>query len=96
MKNIESFIETPGDKDVKVDQVFTNQMFKDLETRMNAVGWPSVRSYWESDFKDRKIVNGFLKVSHFVVVGNVMNQLISNYSLQCNDICRIRHLEANV
>jgi ABC-type lipoprotein release transport system permease subunit len=67
MKNIESFIETPGGKDVKVDQIFTNQMFNDLEQRMDAVGWQSVRSYWDNDFKDRKIISGFIKVRIFII-----------------------------
>ncbi|KAL7478756.1 hypothetical protein ACHAW6_004512 [Cyclotella cf. meneghiniana] len=36
-------------------------MFGQLEKRMNAVGWDSVRSYWDGDFKNRKIVSGFMK-----------------------------------
>jgi len=66
MKNIESFIEVPGDQDVKVNQIFTNQMFHDLEARMNAVGWQSVRSYWDNDYKERKIITGFMKVSYTI------------------------------
>lgn len=61
MKNIESFIETPGNKDVPVHNVFTDAMFTHLETKMTSVPWPSVRSYWEEDFRNRKIVSGFLK-----------------------------------
>lgn len=61
MKNVEAFIEEPGDKDVTVGNVFTDVMFDQLDKRMTGVGWQSVRSYWESDFKDRKIVSGFLK-----------------------------------
>lgn len=61
MKNIESFIESPGSKDVPVHNVFTDAMFADLEAKMTAVNWPSVRSYWEGDFRNRKIVSGFLK-----------------------------------
>jgi hypothetical protein len=62
MINIEKFLEDPGVKDVKVNQVFTEEMFSKLDTRLTGVGWTSVRSYWESDFRDRAIVSGFLKV----------------------------------
>ena len=61
MINIENFLENPGDKDIPVEQVFTEQMFSELDKRMVGVGWKSVRSYWEEDFKNRKIVSGFLK-----------------------------------
>mmetsp|Transcript_39140 Transcript_39140/g.60276 ORF Transcript_39140/g.60276 Transcript_39140/m.60276 type:complete len:579 (-) Transcript_39140:95-1831(-) len=61
MINIEKFLEDPGDKDVKVNQVFTEDMFSKLDTRLTGVGWKSVRSYWEADFRDRTIVSDFLK-----------------------------------
>lgn len=62
MSNVEEFLERPGDRDVSVLQVFTQDMFDQLEKRMLDVGWESVRSYWENDFRDRKIVSGFMKV----------------------------------
>ena len=61
MTDIEQFLETPGENDVPVSSVFTDQMFSQLEKRMDGVGWPTVRSYWEGDFKNRKIVSGFMK-----------------------------------
>lgn len=61
MKNIEDFIEEPGDKDVIVSEVFSESMFSELEKRMKEAGWGDVRSYWESDYKNRKIVSGFMK-----------------------------------
>jgi len=61
MINIEQFLENPGEKDVPVKQVFTEDMFKKLDTRLTGVGWKSVRSYWEADFQNRKIVSGFMK-----------------------------------
>jgi hypothetical protein len=61
MQNIEEFIENPGSNDVPVKNVFTEEMFSSLEGRMNAVGWPNVRSYWENDFRNRLIVSGFMK-----------------------------------
>jgi len=61
MKNIEEFIENPGALDVPVNKVFTEDMFISLEKRMNAVGWPNVRPYWETDFQNRNIISGFMK-----------------------------------
>jgi len=62
MENIESFIESPGDKDVPVNQVFTEEMFASLEQRMTTdAAWDNVRSYWENDFQHRKIVSQFMK-----------------------------------
>jgi hypothetical protein len=62
MINVENFLENPGDKDVKVNQVFTEEMFTKLDSRLTGVGWTSVRSYWESDFQNRNIISGFMKV----------------------------------
>lgn len=62
MSDIEAFLEAPGDRDVPVSQVFTEEMFIELEKRMNGVGWDNVRSYWENDFKNRKIIKDFMKV----------------------------------
>jgi hypothetical protein len=61
MKKIEDFIVQPGDKDLPVHQVFTEDMFTKLDSRMTDAGWKSVRLYWENDFRDRKIVSTFLK-----------------------------------
>jgi hypothetical protein len=61
MIDIEHFLENPGDQDVKVNQVFTQEMFNSLDSRLQSVGWKSVRSYWEEDFQDRKIISGFMK-----------------------------------
>lgn len=61
MSKIEEFLEHPGEKDVKVQSVFTQDMFSKLEERMTKVGWDSVQTYWENDFKNRKIVSEFMK-----------------------------------
>ncbi len=63
MVRVEQFLEDPKDKDVPVSQVFTEDMFTQLDSRLTNVGWKSVRSYWEADFKNRKIVSQFMKVS---------------------------------
>ena len=62
MSDIEAFLENPGAQDVPVSQVFTEEMFAELEKRMDGVGWDNVRSYWDNDFKNRKIIQGFMKV----------------------------------
>jgi hypothetical protein len=62
MVNVEKFLDAPGDKDVLVPTVFTEQMFEELDQRLiNTAGWKSVRSYWENDFSQRKIVENFMK-----------------------------------
>ena len=64
MVNVENFLENPGPKDIPVAQVFTDQMFDSLEQKMLEVGWDPnrmVRQYWETDFKKRLLVSGFLK-----------------------------------
>ena len=61
---IEKFLEDPGDKDIKVNQVFTDSMFDELEKDMDSAGWDKehrVRKFWTEDFRNRKIVSGFLK-----------------------------------
>lgn len=63
MTSIEEFLENPGEKDVSVSDVFTEDMFTRLEKRMDGVGWDNVRSFWDGDFKNRKIITGFMKVS---------------------------------
>jgi hypothetical protein len=64
MINVEKFLENPGDdQDILVNQVFTDAMFTRLNARMTSesINWPSVQSYWESDYSKRRIVSGFLK-----------------------------------
>jgi len=61
MTKVEDFIEKPGDFDVPVSTVFTEDMYKKLEEKMNSIGWPSVAEYWKSDLSKRRIVSGFLK-----------------------------------
>jgi hypothetical protein len=56
-------MESPGDKDVKVSNVFNDELFSKLEDRMLGCGWPSVRGYWEEEYMNRKIISGFMKDS---------------------------------
>jgi len=68
MKDVESFLDNPGEKDVSVQEIFTEDMFVELEKSMTKIGWASVRSYWENDFKNRKIVSQFMKVGVYLII----------------------------
>ena len=66
MADVQAFIDTPGNNDVPVKDVFTENMFAELKTRLIAGGTSKdfadkVEKRWNSDFKSRKIVSGFLK-----------------------------------
>jgi len=64
MKNMENFIENTGDRDIKVSDVFTNEMWLILKKRLEETGWPEidlVAKYYENNYKDRKIVSGYLR-----------------------------------
>eukprot|EP00286_Rhodomonas_abbreviata_P023799 CAMPEP_0181296048 /NCGR_PEP_ID=MMETSP1101-20121128/4483_1 /TAXON_ID=46948 /ORGANISM="Rhodomonas abbreviata, Strain Caron Lab Isolate" /LENGTH=593 /DNA_ID=CAMNT_0023400861 /DNA_START=84 /DNA_END=1865 /DNA_ORIENTATION=- len=66
MKKVSSFINSPGEFDVKVKEVFTEEMFNSLEKEMLLVGWKGVnetRQFWQSDFSNRKIISEFVKDS---------------------------------
>lgn len=64
MQSVSHFIENPGAKDVQVKDVFTEKMFDTLAKKMQSIGWSGVnetRQLWESDYKERKIISGFVK-----------------------------------
>ena len=66
MKNVSNFIESPGSRDIPVSAIFTDKMFEELATQMTKVGWNGVnetRHLWETDYKHRKIISGFVKDS---------------------------------
>ncbi len=72
MEKIEQFIEEPAEKDIPVNQVFTETMFTELEGRMKEAGWGDVRSYWDSDYKNRKIISQFMQVRICLDLGKYM------------------------
>ena len=82
MVQVEHFLENPGDKDVRVSNVFNENMFARLEAKMAAVGWKSVKSYWDDDFKNRKIVSEFMKVSF---LHGVLEYAHCNLSIQLSN-----------
>lgn len=64
MEDVEKFIIDPGDNDVRVDQLFTEAMFRSVMAKMEELqlkGLPTVRRMWESNYRSRKVVSQFLK-----------------------------------
>jgi len=64
MKNMEDFIENTGDRDINVSEVFTKDMWLGLKKRFEESGWAEldlVEKYYETDYKNRKIVSGYLR-----------------------------------
>ena len=54
----------PGERDVRVDSVFSPAMFGELAAEMEKVGIEGVeetRALWASDFSVRTIIKGFMK-----------------------------------
>jgi hypothetical protein len=64
MDAVQEFIENPGSSDVLVSDVFTQEMFDTLVQQMTNVGWTGIeetKELWESDYKHRNIISGFMK-----------------------------------
>jgi hypothetical protein len=65
MTDVAKFIKNPGDLDIAVERVFTPAMYEELAVGMKAKGvsdadMEKVSVIWNTDFKDRKIITGFL------------------------------------
>jgi len=60
MIDVENMIENPGELDVRVDEVFTETMFKDLESRMNKAGWSGVDKVRRSDVASEERQSAFV------------------------------------
>jgi hypothetical protein len=64
MEDVSEFINSPGNKDVAINEVFTDAMFNDLCDVMTSSGWSGVdevKSRWHNEYKDRKIITEFIK-----------------------------------
>lgn len=64
MAGVSEFIKNPGEKDVKVREVFTEDMFAELESLMRAANWKYVdetKVKWDTEFKNRRIITEFIK-----------------------------------
>ena len=68
MKLVSSFIETPGENDKRMSEIFSDLMYDELEDMMKRSGFneahvASARRLWNDDYKNRKIVSEFIKDS---------------------------------
>jgi hypothetical protein len=64
MADFEYLVENPGDNDILVNKVFTQEMFEELDNEMARLGWTgldAVASEWSNNYSVRKIVSGFMK-----------------------------------
>jgi len=65
MVDLEGVVRSPGgEQDVQVEKVFTQPMFDQLIASMKNIGWENldqVERMWHDDFKQRQIVEGFLR-----------------------------------
>ena len=64
MDDVQLFIDEPGERDVRVDSVFTPEMFAELAAEMEKVGMEgvsTVATMWEAEYRGRTIIGGFMK-----------------------------------
>lgn len=64
MEAVEQFIKKPGDEDVRLDEVFTDAMLKQVMTKLKEAGvgeLESAESLWNSHYRSRRVVSTFLK-----------------------------------
>ena len=64
MKKVSEYVKNPGDNDVQVKSIFTDEMFAELEIEMIKIGWKGInetRNFWINDFKNRKVITEFIK-----------------------------------
>lgn len=66
MKAVEDFVCNPGDKDVTLVEIFSDEMFAQLDEKMAAANWSAghratVAKIWHEDYKNRKVMSEFLK-----------------------------------
>ena len=65
IKKVSDFITDPSSgKDVKISDIFTDEMFDQLSNKMKNVGWAGVdevRTIWEDDYRNRKSISEFIK-----------------------------------
>ena len=64
MQDVQQFLDTPGEADVAVGSLLTNEMLSELRGLMVSAGWPMVDeavAEWQAHYAQRKIINGFMK-----------------------------------
>mmetsp|Transcript_52082 Transcript_52082/g.106205 ORF Transcript_52082/g.106205 Transcript_52082/m.106205 type:complete len:568 (+) Transcript_52082:625-2328(+) len=64
MLRVQDFIDNPGDRDTTVGEVLTDKMFEELVQDLTEHNFNSIdrlRRYWVEEYRERKLVSGFLK-----------------------------------
>ena len=64
MSEVAAYIDNPGNNDIPVKEIFTDQMYSELEESMSNAGWTGLvetRNKWETDYRERKIISEFIK-----------------------------------
>lgn len=64
MFGVEKFFDCPGELDVPVHNVLSDEHFAELKACMQEEGWEGlddVERFWQEDYRNRKIVSGFMK-----------------------------------
>ena len=64
MTEVSAYIDNPGINDVPVKDIFTDEMFSELEESMRNAGWAGLvetRKKWETDYRERKVISQFIK-----------------------------------
>lgn len=64
MSKVSAFIDSPGALDIPVHEIFTDKMFEELAESMMMANWTGIeetRQLWNSQYRDRKAISGFIK-----------------------------------
>lgn len=64
MKDVEGFMEEPGEDDRTVEEIFDDDKFQALKAKMAEAGMdglPTVQRMWDEDYRHRHIVSEFMK-----------------------------------
>eukprot|EP00286_Rhodomonas_abbreviata_P026452 CAMPEP_0181306350 /NCGR_PEP_ID=MMETSP1101-20121128/10249_1 /TAXON_ID=46948 /ORGANISM="Rhodomonas abbreviata, Strain Caron Lab Isolate" /LENGTH=945 /DNA_ID=CAMNT_0023412393 /DNA_START=482 /DNA_END=3319 /DNA_ORIENTATION=+ len=67
MQSVQHFIDNPGEKDFEVSSIFSDNMFAELKEEMAGHGFAGLDEWemrWETEYKGRMAVSGFLKDKH--------------------------------
>jgi hypothetical protein len=64
MQNVSKFMESPGEFDVQVKDILSEDIINALMSEMTAIGWEGIsetKAMWDSDYKNRKIISEFIQ-----------------------------------
>mmetsp|Transcript_24087 Transcript_24087/g.37801 ORF Transcript_24087/g.37801 Transcript_24087/m.37801 type:complete len:473 (-) Transcript_24087:283-1701(-) len=64
MEAVQNFIDHPAERDIPIVEILTDEMFEELMQDLADCGFEGldkVRKYWSEQYKDRKLISGFLK-----------------------------------